>query len=151
MHLRVDNDLTPWFDVEACVKQGCSLSPTRFPVCINDLAECTNSLTCGINIDDIRLGILQYTDDIALIAPDEDSLQCMVDIVSDWSVTWKLSINSSKTNVVHFRPKSCTDYVIDYCDSNKYLGVWKDENLTFNKNAKELEKSASSVTRIVYF
>jgi len=37
----------------------------------------------------------------------------------------------------------CTDYVIDYCDSHKYLGVWMDEHLTFNKNAKELAKSAS--------
>jgi len=120
----VNNDLTPWFDVEAGVKQGCILSPTLFSVYINDLTERINSLNCGRNIDDIRL------DDIALIAPDENSLQRMLNIVSDWCLTWQLSINSSKTKVVHFRPQSCskidyvfrcTDYVIDYCDSYKYL------------------------------
>ena len=150
--VRVNNDLTSWFDVEAGVKQGCILSPTLFSVYINDLTERINSLNCGINIDDNRLSILLYADDIALIAPDENSLQRMLDIVSDWCFTWKLSINSSKTKVVHFRPQSCsktyymfrcTDCVIDYCDSYKYLGVWMDEHLTFNKNAKELAKSAS--------
>ena len=65
----VNNDLTSWFDVEAGVKQGCILSPTLFSVYINDLTERINSLNCGINIDDNRISILLYTDDIALIAP----------------------------------------------------------------------------------
>jgi hypothetical protein len=37
--VRVNNDLTPWFNVEAGVKQGCILSPTLFSVYINDLAD----------------------------------------------------------------------------------------------------------------
>ena len=102
--VRVNNDLTSWFDVEAGVKQGCILSPTLFSVYINDLTERINSLNCGINIDDNRLSILLYADEIALIAPDENSLQRML----DWCFTWKLSINSSKTKAVHFRPQSCS-------------------------------------------
>ena len=75
---------------------------------INDLAERINSLNCGINIDDIRLGIRFYADDIAFIAPDQNSLQRMLDIVSDWCLACQLSLNSSKTKVVHFRPQSCS-------------------------------------------
>ena len=45
---------------------------------INNVAEHINSLNCGINIDDIQLSILLYGDDIALIAPDENSLQLSV-------------------------------------------------------------------------
>ncbi|VDI36322.1 Hypothetical predicted protein, partial [Mytilus galloprovincialis] len=76
----------------------------------------------------------------------------MLDIVSDWCTTWKLSINVNKTKVVHFRPQSfdrsefnfkCMENNIDYCDSYKYLGVWMDEHLTFTKNSKELAKAAS--------
>ena len=55
--VRVNNNLTPWFDVEAGVKQGCILLPTIFSVYINDLAERMNSLNCGITIDAIRLGV----------------------------------------------------------------------------------------------
>ena len=86
---------------------------------INDVAEHINSLNCGINIDDIQLSILLYGDNIASIALDENSLQRMLDIVSDWCVTWKLSINSSKTKVVHFQPQSCSksDYVSRCTDS----------------------------------
>jgi hypothetical protein len=42
--VRVNNDLTPWFNVEAGVKQGCILSPILFSVYINDLADRINSL-----------------------------------------------------------------------------------------------------------
>ena len=66
-----------------------------------------------------------YADDIALIAPDKNSLQGMLDIVSDWCFTWKLSINSSKTKVVHFRPQSCskTDCVSVYWLCGRLLRV----------------------------
>ena len=41
----------------------------------------------------------------------------------------------------HFQdPNLCSE---NYCESYKYLGVWMDEHLTFNKNAKELAKAAS--------
>jgi hypothetical protein len=30
----------------------------------------------------------------------------MLDVVSDWCTTWKLSINVNKTKVMHFRPQS---------------------------------------------
>jgi hypothetical protein len=85
------------------------------------------------------------------MAPDENSLQRML---YDWCTTWKLSINVNKTKVMYFRPQSfarsefifqCSENTLDYCESYKYLGVWMDEHLTFNKNAKELVKAASRV------
>jgi len=150
--VRVNNELTPWFEVEAGVKQGCILCPSLFSVYINDLAERINSLNCGITVDDIQLSILLYADDIALIAPDENSLQSMLNAVSEWCSTWKLSINVNKTKIIHFRPQSirksevifqCSDYIIEYCDSYKYLGVWMNEHLNFSKHTKELAKAAS--------
>jgi len=82
--VRVNNDLTPWFNVEAGVKQGCILYPTLFSVYINDLADRINSLNCGVPFDDVCLSLLLYADDIALIALDENSLQRMLDsVVSD--------------------------------------------------------------------
>jgi hypothetical protein len=40
---------------------------------------------------------------------------------------------------------NCSENTLDYCESYKYLGVWMDEHLTFNKNVKELVKAASRV------
>jgi hypothetical protein len=42
---------------------------------INDLAVRINSLNCGVPFDDFCLSLLLYAEDIALIAPDENSLQ----------------------------------------------------------------------------
>ena len=50
-------------------------------------------------------------------------------------MTWQFYIN---LGVIR-----CSENTLDYCESNKYLDVWMDENLTFNKNAKELAKAAS--------
>jgi hypothetical protein len=57
---------------------------------MNDLADRINSLNCGVPFDDFCLSLLLYAEDIALIAPDENSLQRML---YDWCTTWKLSIN----------------------------------------------------------
>ena len=157
--VRVNDRYTPWFDVDCGVKQGCLLSPAMFAIYINDLAERINNLQCGIRIGDDLLSILLYADDIALIAPDEDSLQKMLDVVSDWCSQWKLDVNPSKSNVVHFRNPSidrsnfnftCSRQNIAYATSYKYLGMWLDEHLTFDKAVRELSKSASRALGALY-
>ncbi|XP_063436893.1 ankyrin repeat domain-containing protein 50-like [Mytilus trossulus] len=80
--VRVNDRHTPWFNVDCGVKQGCLLSPTLFAAYINDLAKRINNLNCGVCFDDTVLSILLYADDIALIAPDEESLQKMLDTVT---------------------------------------------------------------------
>ncbi|VDI31889.1 Hypothetical predicted protein [Mytilus galloprovincialis] len=92
------------------------------------------------------------THELLLLAPNEPCLQKMLDIVTEWCEAWKLTINNSKTKIVHFRPPSidisqstftCGGHTLLFTDSYKYLGVWFDEHLTFQKNAKELSKAAS--------
>ena len=84
----------------------------------------------------------------------------MLNVLTDWCSSWKLSINPQKTKVVHFRPQSldisdfnfaCTsNYDLTITDSYKYLGIWLDEHLTFTKNTKELAKSASRALGAVF-
>ena len=130
-----------------------------FAVYINDLAQQINYLQCGIKIDDIFLSILLYADDIALIAPDELKLQQMLDVVTSWCSEWKLHINASKTQIVHFRNPSvqrsnfiftCSNSNIEYVESYKYLGLWFDEHMNMNKAVRELAKSASHALGALY-
>ncbi len=74
--------MTERFDVELCVKQGCVLSPTLFSIFVNDLAW-DIKLRVGIDIDEYNLSILLFADDTALIADNPQSLQTMLDTVTD--------------------------------------------------------------------
>ena len=67
-----------FFDLSHGVKHGCKLSPTLFSRYINDLANAIKQMRLGIDIDDHQLSFLLYADDIALIAPDAQSLQLML-------------------------------------------------------------------------
>ena len=55
-----------------------------------------------VTIDNIET-ILLYADDSTLIASDEISLNCVLDVVSKWCSKWRLSVNPDTIKVVHFR------------------------------------------------
>ena len=44
-----------------------------------------------------------YADDVVLIAENEGKLQKQINILKDWCMNWKLNVNLSKSQVVHFR------------------------------------------------
>ena len=50
-----------------------------------------------MSFDDINISILLYADDIALIASNEVDLQRMLNVLSEWSIKWRISINEKKT------------------------------------------------------
>ena len=136
--VKVNEYVTPFLCVPQGVKQGCKLSPTLFSLYINDLASEIKQMNLGVDIDELQLSILLYADDIALIAPDVDSLQLMLDKLHEWCSKWRLSIHSDKTKIVHFRPSnvqrcnkqfSCGNVTIEVTDRYKYLGLWFQEHL----------------------
>lgn len=141
--VKVNNILTDWFDVNSGVKQGCLLSPTLFSLFIDDLVSDINQLQCGLSVDGTNISILLYADDIALIAPDEQSMDKLLTVLNNWCEKWKLFINPTKTKVVHYRIPSherskhvfrCGESIIDFSDTYRYLGLWLDEHLDIQKN-----------------
>ena len=135
--VKVNDYLTPTIDVSQGVKQGCKLSPTLFSLYINDLAIEIKQMNLGIDIDEVQMSIFLYADNIVLIAPDADSLQLMLNKLHVWCSKWRLSVNSNKTKIVHFRPMSvtrsnkvfeCGDLNIELTDKYKYLGLWFQEH-----------------------
>ena len=129
------------------VKQGCKLSPTLFSLYINDLANEIKQMNLGVDIDELQLSILPYADDVALIAPDADSLQLMLDKLNEWCCKWRLTVNNDKTKIVHFRPASvqlcnnqfsCGNASIQLTEKYKYLGLWLQEHLDMKYSTSEL-------------
>ena len=149
--IRVNRLLSDPFNVSSGVKQGDIISPILFSMYLNDLATGIKELNCGIDINRFKLDILLYADDIVLIAPDEKSLQKMINHINTWCTKWRMSINTDKTQIMHFRrPKSNVtiekfhfgDAILDIVPTYKYLGVVFDEHMTFEYNAATLANSA---------
>ena len=103
--IKINNFLTKWFEVNNGVRQGDTLSPTLFAIYINNLAKEIINLNLAININNYKLSILLYADDMVLIANTETDLQKMLTTMYDWGMKWRLNINVAKSNVIHFRKK----------------------------------------------
>ena len=150
--IKINEYLTDWFVTTQGVKQGDSLSPILFILFINGLAKHLQELGFGIDMNGRKVPILLYADDIVLISKNEKELQAMINFVKEWCDTWLMSINLTKTKIVHFRKKNVNrsevvfkygDKDIDYVDCYKYLGIYFDEHLKFQYNDQELSKAGS--------
>ena len=150
--VRLNGHCTDWFAVGSGLRQGCSLSPLLFNLFLNDLALKIKAVSKGVMIDDERVCILCYADDLVLIAENEQDLQCMLDVLHHWCLTNIMIINFSKSNIVHFRPKSvsrsdfvfkCGENVVEYIDRYTYLGLLLTEHLDYNVSVKAVAQSTS--------
>ncbi len=99
-----------------------------------------------------------YDDDIVLIADNEHDLQCMLDLLYDWSKANYICVNSNKSNIVHVRPKSfpksahtfvCGDTSLTTIDKYTYLGLVLNEYLDFNVTAKMVAQSAGRALGLI--
>ncbi len=128
------------FHCTSGVRQGDVLSTTLFSIFINDLVLEIKDLSLGIPVHNMLISILFYADDIVLLTETEPKLQTMLNKLNEWCSKWKMSINETKTNVVHFRNKHQlkTQYVfkvghksLNVVDRDKYLGIILNEFLEF--------------------
>ena len=60
--------MTDWLNVDSGLKQGCILSTMMFNIYVNSLIDDINALNIGIDIDNEKLAMLLYADDVVLLA-----------------------------------------------------------------------------------
>ena len=90
---------TEWFN---CTN-GDNLSPTLFSIFINDLANEIKEANRGIPVNDDNICLLLYADDIVLLEENENDMQHVLDILWKWCEKWRINVNISKSNIMHFR------------------------------------------------
>ena len=78
------------------IRQGQNDSPTIFAVFINSLAQKIKDMNVGVSVDERKVSILLYADDIVLIRETESELQAMLDELVVWCKTWRMKVNIEK-------------------------------------------------------
>ena len=145
--IKINNDYTDFFNIHNGVRQGDPLSPTLFSLFIDSLIKELKSLNLGIDVEDFVLTVLAYADDIVILSNSEEKLQTLLDTLTVWCNKWRLSVNNTKSAIVHFRkPKSkMTTYSfklagedVEVVSEYKYLGIILDEHLTYKSATKIL-------------
>ncbi len=104
--VRINGSMSEWFDTNQGLKQGDNFSPTGFAAYLNPLITELKSAGIGVKMGEISVCVLAYADDIVLCAENEHDLQRLLDILFKWCFKWRLSINTEKTKVMHFRSKA---------------------------------------------
>ena len=138
------------FEGKYGVPQGSVLGPFLFLLYINDIFDCVHSKTfCHL-----------YADDTVIIqsAKNPESLKAGLEMQLEYLSAWfycnKLSVNTSKTEVIFFGrkqkvsecknmpPLSFQNCPIEPKSHVKYLGVIFDEGLTWEKHAALVRQKA---------
>ncbi|KAI5728729.1 hypothetical protein M8J77_020289 [Diaphorina citri] len=82
------------------VRQGCNISPYLFNIYIEKaIQECKETCT-GIVLNGLRVQMLRFADDIAVIAPDEYNLKRVLENMNEILEDYKMKINMSKTEIL---------------------------------------------------
>ena len=156
--MRINGKLTDWFNVGCGLKQGCSLSNILFNMYIDDLIKNINALDIGIDIGNEKVGILVYADDVVLLSENEQDLQTLLNELNTWCLNNEMSVNASKSKIMHFRPQSfnitqvnffCGDQELEKVNQYVYLGLVLTEVLDYSVMAQHVANSAGRALGLV--
>ena len=151
----VGNQQTGWFGVDVGLRQGCNLSPILFAIFIDGIARKVKEAKQGIKIQDLKLNIMLFADDLILLGSSRKELQNLIDIVWEYSNIWKFTFNSNKSKVVVFgkiAPRG--SYFLGFeqlevVNQFKYLGVDFQNNLSWKDHKIRIAKKAHSRIAVV--
>lgn len=156
----IDNKISASKPLKSGVPQGSILGPLLFIIYINDIVNIAHSSKFVIYADDTTL-FFTAKEPAQLLRNANDALTTL----NAWSTINALKINTTKTKAVLFRPKNAKALidgtlhigtsVVNIVPDFKSLGVYFEENMTWNKQvenvAVKLSRSAGVLTRLRFF
>ena len=123
--VQVNGEFSRAFLSYSGVRQGESLSPLLFSIYLNDLEEFMINRGCEqLEVDGegeimLKLMLILYADDTAIVANSAYQLQKSLEVLGDYCEKWRLSINVAKTKITIFeRTRSKTNRRFTYNDKD---------------------------------
>ena len=97
--VRINQSITDFFLCKLGVRQGCLIRPRLFMIFIKELEKELKSSNCrGISLASaVRIFLLMYADDIALIADTSVELQRKLKALESFCQKWGMEVNLAKT------------------------------------------------------
>ena len=132
------------------LRQGCTLSPLLFTLIMEELVQRVKKVGVGVPIDQDKLCILTFADDIVLMAETMEDMQKMLDEIGEFSSDIKLNFEVDKSKVMIINREmqngekcELMGKALGMVDEYKYLGLTIDKTgLMKEKNGirKKAEK-----------
>ena len=147
----VDDSYSHWEKVRSGVPQGSVLGSILFLVYINDLPE-------ELKVPLSFLLTMPKFYKAVQIDRDAHDLQADLDRMTTWSRKWSLGLNTSKCKVLHMSRNQvnrlnynndCGEPEVSASNSEKDLGVYIDEKLTFETHIGKVINTANKVTGLI--
>lgn len=102
--IKLNMQISDFFDVTEGLKQGEPLSPLLFLLFINDITKTIDFNQLDENdLNFLSIYLILFADDIVLFTTNPLSLQHQLDNVQGYSIKWGLKINKAKTKICVFR------------------------------------------------
>ena len=105
MCVKWGNCMSDYYYVSNGVRQGGILSLKLYSVYVDDLSDYLVKSQIGCQIDNVCVNHVTYADDICLMAPSPAALQKLINIGYDFSLQNNLTLNSSKSFCMVFKPR----------------------------------------------
>ena len=148
----INNHFSDFCSVSSGIAQGSVIGPLLFILFVNDLGGLFDDpVICKLYADDVKL----YSN-ITFNSSGLNSLQIAVDKLIDWSNNWQLTINISKSNILHIgKNNPHLTYKINNIplvpsDCVSDLGVLIDSELSFDSHINCLIKKAFQRVAVLF-
>ena len=157
--VKMQSDVSSFFEMALGVKQGEPLSPLLFILFVNDVYS---DLTvadglgevAGVSINQLCFFLLLFADDMVLFSKDPMELQSLLDKLYAFSTEWGLKVNTRKTKVCVFENRRTQidqrwlihGEPLEIVDSFCYLGMKFHYNGNLEPGIKALSDQALKAT-----
>ena len=99
--VRVDGEMSEWFEVKQGVRQGCPLSPWLFNIFLDMVVrEARTNFQGGVKLDTCQVQVLLFADDTVLVTETEEDLEHNIRALQTAVKKHKLAVNWTKTNTM---------------------------------------------------
>jgi ribonuclease P/MRP protein subunit RPP40 len=144
--MTINEDKSKWKDVASVIPQGSVLGPIFFVLYINDLPDEVDSDLFLFADDTKIISITKTRDDVELLQKDLKTLE-------NWSNSLLLEFHPDKCKKMHIgKPGPCPEQkyslmgtYLHTCDVEKDIGVYIDQDLSFDRHIGEKVKKANYV------